>query len=111
MVTGDKLGSIIVVRENLTTGQFLNPDYYFVYTDHLGSIVAVTDDAGLVVHEQRYDAWGVKRDPQTWSTTGTIQPKPVWLLRGYTGHSLSRTCFGKEFDIHVACLFFATIPK
>jgi uncharacterized protein RhaS with RHS repeats len=35
-----------------------NYDYYSVYTDHLGSIVKVTDDAGIVVAEQNYDAWG-----------------------------------------------------
>jgi RHS repeat-associated protein len=68
-------------------------EYYFPYTDHLGSIVAVTNTSGVLVAEQNFDAWGRKRNPNTWdyinadkwgvNNVGTI---PSWLYRGFTGH-------------------------
>lgn len=63
--------------------------YYPVFTDHLGSIVKVTDEMGLTVAEQNYDAWGRERNPNTWDydMTGTFA-KPNWLYRGYTGHKM-----------------------
>lgn len=60
-------------------------DFYFTYTDHLGSILTVTNDAGMIIHEQNFDPWGRYRDPNTGaflSSTGA----PSWLYRGYTGH-------------------------
>lgn len=55
------------------------------YTDHLGSIVAVTHADGLLVAEQSFDAWGRRRKPEDWSTNDT-PVLPNWLYRGYTGH-------------------------
>jgi RHS repeat-associated protein len=81
--------AIVVKRDNAAF------EYYFPYTDHLGSIVAVTssNSSGLLVAEQNFDAWGRKRNPNTWdyvnadkwgvNNLGTI---PTWLYRGYTGH-------------------------
>jgi len=64
--------------------------YYSVYTDHLGSIVKVADDAGITVAEQNYDAWGRERNPGSWNyyAPGTAPAKPSWLYRGYTGHEM-----------------------
>jgi RHS repeat-associated protein len=69
----------IVVREGATDS------YFFTYTDYLGSILTVTDDAGAIVAEQSFDAWGRKRNPTNWTYTA-IPAVPVWLYRGYTGH-------------------------
>ena len=69
----------IVVRENGSDA------FYYTYTDHLGSIVAVTNNTGGVVAEQNFDAWGRKRNTTTWAYTG-VQAVPDWLYRGYTGH-------------------------
>lgn len=55
------------------------------YTDHLGSIVAVTRADGILVAEQSFDAWGRHRKPEDWSTNYT-PALPNWLYRGYTGH-------------------------
>jgi RHS repeat-associated protein len=60
-------------------------EYYFPYTDHLGSIVAVTNTSGALVAEQNFDAWGRKRNVNTWDYVG-VQAVPSWLYRGYTGH-------------------------
>ncbi|MES2778348.1 MAG: FG-GAP-like repeat-containing protein [Bacteroidota bacterium] len=56
---------------------------YYVHTDHLGSVLKLTDENGNVVMEQSYDAWGRQRNPDDWSYTGITDP-PVWLSMGYT---------------------------
>lgn len=80
-ITSD-VGLVGIVKEE--GGSF---NYYAAYTDHLGSIVTLTDDAGTVVARQNYDAWGRERNPDTWGYTGTYS-KPDWLYRGYTGHEM-----------------------
>lgn len=59
--------------------------FYFVYTDQLGSILAVTDINGTKVAEQNFDAWGRNRNPANWQYA-SVPVNPVWLYRGYTGH-------------------------
>ena len=71
--------AIVVKRDNAAF------EYYFPYTDHLGSIVAVTSTVGTVVAEQNFDAWGRKRNPTNW-TYDNVPSVPAWLYRGYTGH-------------------------
>ncbi|PKR82328.1 hypothetical protein CW751_00580 [Brumimicrobium salinarum] len=72
----------IVVKEeqngNSTT------ETYFTYKDHLGSIVALTNENGDVVLEQSFDAWGRNRNSSNW-TYSNLTSTPTWL-RGYTGH-------------------------
>ena len=75
---GDGLCAI-AVREN---GQ---DSYYYTYTDHLGSLLTLTDDAGQVVAEQNFDPWGRRRNPNSW-TYANLPTQPDWLYRGYTGH-------------------------
>lgn len=58
---------------------------YYVYTDHLGSINTITNDAGVPVYEQTFDAWGCKRNVNDW-TYDNITTAPNWLWRGFTGH-------------------------
>lgn len=72
----------IYVIEN-GTGQM-----YYPHTDHLGSLLAVSDDQGNIAAEQSFDAWGRYRDPATWVNFPTFQPVnlPLWLYRGFTGH-------------------------
>ena len=58
---------------------------YYTYTDHLGSIVAVTNHNASVIEKQSFDAWGQSRNPNTWEPeTGNKQL--VTGNRGYTGH-------------------------
>jgi len=58
---------------------------YFTYTDHLGSIIKVTDQNGAVVAEQNFDAWGNKRNTDNWNYSN-IPSVEEWLYRGFTGH-------------------------
>lgn len=69
----------IIVRQGGTN------NFYFVYTDQLGSILTVTDISGNKVAEQNFDAWGRNRNPLTWQYA-SVPAVPVWLYRGYTGH-------------------------
>ena len=59
--------------------------FYFIYTDHLGSIVTVTDINGVKGAEQNFDTWGRNRNPATWQYA-SVTANPAWLYRGYTGH-------------------------
>ncbi|SHN18949.1 RHS repeat domain-containing protein [Rhizobacter sp. OV335] len=63
-----------------------NPRYFL--TDHLGSTLAIADQAGSVAQRFSYDAWGRRRNPD-----GTDDSGPLWgSLKndlghsGYTGH-------------------------
>lgn len=69
----------IAVRENGSES------YYYTYTDHLESILTVTNAAGSVAVEQNFDAWGRRRNPTTWDYAN-VPARPDWLYRGYTGH-------------------------
>jgi len=60
-------------------------NYYYPYHDHIGSVTVVTDDAGNIIYEQNFDAWGKRRNPQDWSYLN-IPASPNWLYRGFTFH-------------------------
>ena len=75
---GERLVAIIV-KEGSTTSNF------YVHTDHLGSILAITKSDMTYETRQNYDAWGRKRNIDNWTYTG-VQSVPTWLYRGFTGH-------------------------
>nr|WP_240901074.1 RHS repeat-associated core domain-containing protein [Thioalkalivibrio sp. XN8] len=57
------------------------------HRDHLGSVVAITDEAGAVVERLAYDAWGKRRPADTWQTpTPGVFIAALSLTRGFTGH-------------------------
>ncbi|MBS1646826.1 MAG: hypothetical protein JST67_05755 [Bacteroidetes bacterium] len=58
---------------------------YFVYTDHLGSILKLTDANGTVRAEQSFDPWGRYRNPNDWTYTNVLPPTGI-IYRGFTGH-------------------------
>lgn len=64
---------------------------HYTYTDHLGSILTVTDESGITEVEQSFDAWGRRRDISSWAPLSPIAAPdlPVWLYRGFTGHEHS----------------------
>ncbi|RYD53230.1 MAG: hypothetical protein EOP52_03565 [Sphingobacteriales bacterium] len=60
---------------------------YYPYADHLGSIMALTDGVGNVVHRQAFDPWGRRRNVNTWATDDSqVPPQQFRWLWGYTGH-------------------------
>lgn len=59
----------------------------YVHSDHLGSADNLTDDAGNVVQQMSFDAFGMRRDPANWAYD--LSPAQIALLkndtdRGYT---------------------------
>ncbi|NJO89190.1 MAG: RHS repeat-associated core domain-containing protein [Chloroflexia bacterium] len=76
---GDELAAVFIIEGSRGTGHM-----YYTYTDHLGSIVAITNDAGAVLERQNFDPWGRRRNYTDWSYNN-IQEFTI-LDRGYTGH-------------------------
>lgn len=75
---GERLIAIIIKEGSTTTN-------YYTHTDHLGSILAITNSSMNYVAQQNFDPWGRKRNHNTWTYTG-ISSVPTWLYRGFTGH-------------------------
>lgn len=61
--------------------------WYYSHKDHLGSIIEMTDETGAKVTQASasFDAWGNRRDPDTWQPY-TSTPPPLLFDRGFTGH-------------------------
>lgn len=66
-------GCIYVVTDSQTSGT-----YYYAFTDHLGSITRIFNEAGTSVYEAEYDAWGKQ----------TVTKNTIHFRRGYTGHEM-----------------------
>jgi len=61
-----------------------NTGLYYTHSDHLGSVLALTNENGVVVEEHSYEAWGQHRNPTTWA----IAPPSAGCIytRGFTNH-------------------------
>ncbi len=57
----------------------------YIHTDHLGSWNTISDAAGNRLQEINFDAWGNRRDPNTWRAFASTPPEPLFD-RGFTGH-------------------------
>ena len=67
---GDGLAAVYVKQ----SGQ--SDKIYYAHTDHLGSILSLTDNNGASVFKATYDAWGRQ----------TVSQNTIGFARGYTGH-------------------------
>jgi RHS repeat-associated protein len=57
---------------------------YYIHSDYLGSIMALTNESGKIAKKYFYDAWGQRKDPTNWSQTDT---RTDFIIdRGYTKH-------------------------
>ena len=52
--------------------------FYYIHTDHQGSVLAVTDAGGNHVFKATYDPWGRQ----------TVEQNTIAFYRGYTGHEM-----------------------
>jgi RHS repeat-associated protein len=63
---------------------------YFLHTDHLGSLYAITDKDGKIITQDgkeaiySFDAWGRRRNPENWIYEGL--PTAFLIDRGFTFH-------------------------
>ncbi|MBQ9676810.1 MAG: VCBS repeat-containing protein [Prevotella sp.] len=67
-------GCIYVMYEGLASGS----NYYYAFTDHLGSVTRIFNESGTSVFEAEYDAWGKQ----------TVSKNTIGFHRGYTGHEM-----------------------
>lgn len=72
-------GEMVGVHYELSTGTKANR--YF-YKDHLGSVVALTDDSGAVAEQDSYDTWGKRRYPN--GSDDPTDSLTSQTTRGYT---------------------------
>ena len=73
------MGVFAAVTSNGTTESLR-----YIYKDHLGSWTTITDDAGTILQEMSFDAWGNIRIPGLW-TNGSYSGL-ILYDRGFTGH-------------------------
>ena len=59
---------------------------YYVHHDYLGSVQAYSDPSYKLAVELSYDAWGRRRDAQTWEYTDGFSDDGKYLDRGFGGH-------------------------
>lgn len=60
------------------TSSYGAPQFYYMLTDHLGSILQVVDANGTEVFRASYDAWGRQ----------TVSRNTIGMYRGYCGHEM-----------------------
>jgi YD repeat-containing protein len=54
------IGAVLVTHKNIPSQK----DFYYLYNDHLGSLIAATKRGSTVLEEFSYDPWGKKTQPQ-----------------------------------------------
>ena len=69
---------------------YVETNTYFYQKDHLGSIIAITDETGTIVEEYVYDIFGKPYSKQIdWKIT-ILKKSPVGNTRMYTGREYDR---------------------
>lgn len=81
---GGAQGEYVTVKNNGVVDNTQTGLQYF-HTDHLGSVVAVTNAAGQLMSRMSYDAWGQRRN---FDGTPLASMPPVPTTRGYTRHEM-----------------------
>ncbi|WP_353390254.1 RHS repeat domain-containing protein, partial [Halopseudomonas sabulinigri] len=69
------------------------PQERYMHTDHLGSVVAVTDNQGRILERFSYDAWGKRRnldgtDDSAYDLQGQGLLPALSTHHGFTGHEM-----------------------
>lgn len=78
-IGGDGYSAPVILKSDGTT-----QEYMYLHRDYLGSIIAVTNQAGNIVEKRLFDAWGKITRVQNGS--GANLAKLTVIDRGYTGH-------------------------
>ena len=61
-------------------------DVKYIHHDHLGSIQAYSDELGKLYQELSYDAWGLRRKPETWVVVDVVASSNAYNDYGFGGH-------------------------
>lgn len=81
-IGGDAYSAPVIWRS--VQGSTTTSEYLYLHRDYLGSIVAITDNNGVVKEKRHFDAWGNIAKLQNGS--GVTLSSFTYLNRGYTGH-------------------------
>jgi len=76
-------GVRIYTKPNATSTTIISTERYY-HTDHLGSIIAITDQNGAVVERRSFDAWGKRRNQNGTAMTNAFVTSEV--RHAFTGH-------------------------
>ena len=77
-------GTVAVIKRS---GTSVTNTPRYLHKDHLGSVVAITNESGTIVESLAYDAWGKRRPATTWQTPAPgVFMAVVELRRGFTMH-------------------------
>ena len=68
----------------MTSKQADEESIHYILKDNLGSWTTIADAEGVVEQELSFDAWGNRRNPETWQSSNQL-PEPLFD-RGFTGH-------------------------
>ncbi|QPJ61245.1 MAG: hypothetical protein G3M70_04820 [Candidatus Nitronauta litoralis] len=80
-------GTVAIYKTTEVIGNSPTPvGTFYLHRDHLGSVVVITDDAGVAVDELSYDAHGRRRNNTDWVDYGASVTSPATTQRGFTGH-------------------------
>lgn len=74
---------VVALIEN--TNDYSSPCLY-LHKDHLGSVIAFTDQNGQLAQELSYDAWGRRRSADTWQYIDPLTDADAIHSRGFTFH-------------------------
>ena len=74
--------AVAIVSQEANVGN----DVKYVHHDHLGSIQAYTDEFGSLYQELSYDAWGLRRNPNTWVVYAVVASSDAFNEHGFGGH-------------------------
>ena len=58
----------------------------YIHRDHLGSVMAYTDENRNIAEELSYDAWGRRRNPDTWACYEYSNSSAATYDNGFTGN-------------------------
>ena len=88
-------------------------ELFLTHCDRLGSVVAVTTAQGEIIERYAYSPWGMRVDPDDWSSPD--ERTAFWNNRGYTGHE-HLDAFrlidmnGRMYD-PLTCMFLSPDPQ
>jgi len=82
--TGTTEKNYVYLPNGSLVGWTSGNNFYYTLRDHLGSIIAVVNQDGNMLQQLSYDAWGQRRNPNTWDCCDNL-PTPL-TTKGFTAH-------------------------
>lgn len=81
---GDGYSAPVVYKKNYDAAGVTQDQMLYLHRDYQGSILAITNQVGVVLEKRQFDAWGAIIQVQ--DGAGNVLNGLILLDRGYTGH-------------------------